>query len=85
MSELNQVQSLTLCQSAIYEIKVQGLLHNSWTQAFDNMAITTNEETGITTLTGRICDQTALHGLLQRINHMALPLLAVTCISTTSD
>ena len=73
-------QQLRLDQPTIYQIKVQGRLDNSWSVWFDDMAITV-ERNGdgptITTLTGPVSDQTALHGLLARVRDLGLPLLLV--------
>ena len=67
-------------ESAIYQIKVQGRLGENWSTWFDGMAITTEKNerhTTITTLTGLVADQAALHGILSRIRDLGLPLLLV--------
>jgi hypothetical protein len=67
-------------QPAIYEIIVQGRLVESWSSWFDGMQITpqSNEEgDAITTLTGPLIDQAALHGLLTRIRDLGLMLLSI--------
>jgi hypothetical protein len=53
----------------MYRIEVQGRLDESWTSWFDDMTITT--------LSGVVADQAALHGLLARIRDLGLPLLSV--------
>lgn len=73
-------QRLRLDQSATYQIKVQGRLDESWSAWFDNMVITVEDSgnrTAITTLTGTVIDQVALHGLLSRVRDLGLPLLLV--------
>lgn len=68
---------------ATYRIKVQGGLSQNWSDWFDGMSITVERNgvgQGITTLTGTITDQVALHGLLARIRDLGLPLLLVLCI-----
>jgi hypothetical protein len=75
-------QRLRLDQPATYQIRVQGRLDESWSAWFDNMTITVeNHENGaaVTTLTGTVTDQVALHGLLSRIRDLGLPLLLVQC------
>ncbi len=60
----------------IYEIKLKRHLNESWADWFDGMAFT-HESDGTTTLTGKIIDQAALHGLLKKVRDLGLPLLAV--------
>jgi len=72
-----------LYQPVTYQIKVQGRLDKNWSEWFDNMAITVasgDDRTAITTLTGSVADQTALHGLLTRIRDLGLFLLLVQCL-----
>ncbi len=71
MSEL-QLESA----GAIYEIKLKGYLNNSWADWFDGM-IFAHESDGTTTLTGKIIDQAALHGLLKKTRDLGLPLISV--------
>ena len=60
----------------IYQIKVKGVLAEQWSDWFNGMSLTphSNEDT---ILTGAIRDQAALHGLLNKIRDMGLPLLSV--------
>jgi hypothetical protein len=60
----------------IYRIKVKGRLDNSWSGWFDGLTVA-NEENETTTLTGKIADQAALHGLIGKIRNLGLPLLLV--------
>ena len=64
----------------IYVITVQGRLDPSWSEWFSGMTIAA-EESGegrtVTTLTGPVVDQAALHGLLARISDLNLTLLSV--------
>jgi hypothetical protein len=56
-------------QSAKYQIKVQGRLREGWTDWFDEMLIDFEQNVGgptITTLTGMVQDQAALHGIRYR-------------------
>jgi hypothetical protein len=71
---------LCLDQPEVYQIKVQGRLPENWSAWFDNMTITVENETScvaVTTMTGTLTDQVALHGLLSRIRDLGLPLLLV--------
>jgi len=62
-----------------YEIRVQGHLDSRWSERFDGLTLT-QESDGITLLEGRVVDQSALHGLLQRVRDTGLPLVSVTPI-----
>jgi hypothetical protein len=67
-------------QPATYRIQVQGRLDPSWSDWFDGMTLEVeSQEDGllVTTLTGVVLDQAALHGLLNRVRDLDLPLLAV--------
>ena len=60
-----------------YEIRVQGHLDARWSDRFDGLTLT-QESDGTTLLEGRVVDQSALHGLLQRVRDTGLPLVSVT-------
>jgi hypothetical protein len=60
-----------------YEITVQGRLGARWAAWFDGFAIT-SEADGTTILRGSVVDQAALHGLLQKLRDLGIPLLALT-------
>jgi hypothetical protein len=77
------ITNLNQAQSAKYQIKVQGRLRKGWSDWFDDLTITFEQNTGkptITTLTGIVQDQAALHGLLNRIRDLSIPLLSVQLI-----
>jgi hypothetical protein len=61
----------------MYEIRVKGHLDQRWTAWFDGLTVTTQSD-GTTALAGPIVDQAALHGLLQRLRDIGLPLISVT-------
>jgi hypothetical protein len=76
-----------LDQPTAYQIKVQGRLDASWSEWFDGLAIdVAKDEQGVavTTLTGVVVDQVALHGLLARIRDLCLPLLQVQYLGETT-
>ena len=60
-----------------YEIRVQGRLAPRWAAWFDGFTVTT-EDGGTTVLSGCVVDQSALHGLLQKVRDISLPLVSVT-------
>jgi hypothetical protein len=63
-------------ESAWYEIRLQGRLDPRWGAWFDGMTLTTHAD-GSTVIHGQVADQAALHGLLQRLRDLGLPLLSV--------
>jgi hypothetical protein len=63
-------------QSPVYEIRIKGHLDAQWTDWFDGLTITL-EEDGDTLLTGPVTDQAALHGLLKKVRDLGLPLVSV--------
>ena len=62
-----------------YEIQVQGRIGERWAHWFDDMRVSAQGEalSAITTLTGKVADQAALLGLLQKLYTLGLPLLLV--------
>jgi hypothetical protein len=66
-----------------YEIRIEGHLGSRWTDWFDGMTLTTTSD-GITVLAGPVVDQAALHGLLQKVRDIGLPLLSVTQVDPRS-
>ena len=61
---------------SVYEIRVKGHLDGRWSEWFDGLAIA-NLENGDAVLSGEIVDQSALHGVLNKVRDLALPLLAL--------
>jgi hypothetical protein len=59
-----------------YEIRLQGRLGPRWAVWFDGLTLTAGAD-GTTTIRGPVVDQAALHGLLQRLRDLGLPLLSV--------
>jgi hypothetical protein len=59
-----------------YEIRLMGRLDAHWADWFDGLTV--NHETdGTTVMSGPVADQAALHGLLQRVRDLGLPLISV--------
>ena len=68
--------------SARYEIRLRGHLDPRWAAWFDGMSLIT-ESDGITVIRGPVIDQAALHGLLQKLRDLNLPLVSVTPVDLT--
>jgi hypothetical protein len=66
-------------QPMVYQIRIKGHLGRHWTDWFEGLAITL-EDNGETLLTGPVVDQAALHGLLKKVRDLGLPLLSVICV-----
>lgn len=60
-----------------YEIVVDGHLSARWSAWFDGFAIA-GQADGTTVLRGLVVDQAALHGLLQRLRDLGIPLISLT-------
>lgn len=60
-----------------YEIRLRGHLDARWSAWFDDLDLTNNSD-GTTTMNGPVVDQSALHGLLQKVRDAGLPLISVT-------
>jgi hypothetical protein len=63
-----------------YEIRVKGHLDSRWAAWFDGLSLT-NERGGTTAISGPVLDQAALHGLLQKVRDVGLPLISVTSVN----
>jgi hypothetical protein len=59
-----------------YRIRVLGQLDQGWAAYFAGLELT-NRDDGTTQLCGPVADQAALHGLLQRLGGLGLPILEV--------
>jgi hypothetical protein len=64
-----------------YEICVKGHLDARWGAWFDGLTLTHGSD-GTTTIHGPVADQAALHGLLQKIRDLGLPLISVNHSAT---
>ncbi|MET0865259.1 MAG: hypothetical protein ABWZ98_13075 [Nakamurella sp.] len=60
-----------------YEIRLKGHLDTRWASWFNGLTLASCSD-GTTTMSGPVVDQAALHGLLQRVRDMGLPLISVT-------
>jgi hypothetical protein len=60
-----------------YEIRLKGHLDSRWAAWFDGLSLS-NSSDGTTIICGPVTDQAALHGLLQKVRDLGLPLVSVT-------
>ena len=61
-----------------YEIRVEGHLSPRWSAWFDGLIVETDAADGTTAIRGPVVDQAALHGLLQKLRDVGIPLLSLT-------
>jgi hypothetical protein len=67
-----------------YEIRVEGHLGARWAAWFDELTITTAAD-GTTVLRGSVPDQAALHGLLQKVRDLGIPLISLTRVEASAN
>ena len=60
---------------AYYQIKIKGSLGKQL--SLFSKAMTSSYENGVTTITGKVIDQSELHGILNRIRDIGLQLISV--------
>jgi hypothetical protein len=63
-------------QSKCYELRLEGHLDERWTEWFEGLTIT-QEDNGDTLLTGLIIDQAALYGFLKKARDLGIPLVSI--------
>ena len=69
-------------QPVVYQIRIKGHLGHQWTDWFEGLAITL-EDNGDTLLTGPVIDQAALHGLLKKVRDLGMPLISISPVETS--
>jgi hypothetical protein len=65
-----------MSKTQTYEIRVLGHLEHRWLAWFDGMELVTTED-GSMLIRGQVADQAALHGLIQKVRDLGLPLISV--------
>ena len=63
----------------LYEIRIKGHLDDRWADWFEGLTFT-HESDGTTILDGPLTDQAALHGVLNRIRDLGLPMISVQLV-----
>ena len=77
-------KGLTRDTAAVYQIRVQGCLDESWSVNMNGVNIQVQDrpdEALVTVLTGRFVDQAALVGVITSLYDLGLPLLSVEVLS----
>jgi hypothetical protein len=59
-----------------YAIRVRGALDPAWSSWFEGMDVH-SDRPGESVITGPVADQAALHGLLEKIRDLGLPIISV--------
>jgi hypothetical protein len=60
-----------------YEVRIAGHLAARWSAWFEGLSITA-EPDGTTAIRGPVVDQAALHGLIQKVRDVGIPLISLT-------
>ena len=67
-----------------YEILIDGHLGARWAAWFEGFAISSGPD-GTTVLRGQVVDQAALHGLLQKLRDLGIPLRSLTPVEDPAN
>ena len=67
-----------------YEIRVTGHLDRRGADQLEGMAFTL-ESSGTTSLSGSLADQAALHGVLNRIRALGIPIISVQRVGPRAE
>jgi len=79
MMSNKHISKMDPSQPIVYQIRIEGHLDRQWTDWFDGMTITL-EDNGDTLITGPVVDQAALHGLLKKVRDLGMPLLSINFV-----
>ena len=66
----------------VYEIRLKGHLDQHWSDWFNGLEITYDSDDN-TVLHGPLVDQAALHGVLNKVRDLGVPLLAVSRVGVS--
>ncbi len=75
---------MPVSDTPIYHIRIQGQLDESWSEWLGELAITPQPD-GTTLLSGPIVDQAALHGILDRLYGLNLPIRSVVQVGNEAE
>ena len=88
MSDKNKKERLRSWSPATYRIEVEGLLEESWSDRLAGMKIHSRkraDQSVVTSLTGRLMDQSELAGVVNGLAELHLPILAVENLDENSN
>jgi len=71
-----------------YRIRVKGKVKESWSEWFDGLTIEFEmdaDKNPVSTLTGLLADQSALYGVLSKIQNLGLKLLSVEQVNAEQE
>lgn len=71
-------------KAKLYEIRLKGHLDEQWSEWFDDLTITYDEDDD-TILCGPVIDQAALHGLLRKVRDLGLSLISVNQVESNQE
>ena len=77
-------RKLTMYDLAVFRVCIQGVLDEKWSDYFGTQSISVEmgeEGVATTCLITEPADQSSLVGLINSLNGLGLPLLAVECLS----
>lgn len=66
-------------QASVYRIRVRAALRPEWSAWFEGVEVE-SVDGSTTTLTGRLPDQAALHGLLAKVRDLGLEIVSVETV-----
>ncbi len=72
-------------QARAYEIKVQGVVSERWSDWFTGLTLSLEHQAkgpAFTTLSGRVADQAALRGIVNKLWDLNLTLISVKLLAT---
>ena len=78
--KINDINEFSFSKPAVYKIKVLGDLADIWSDRMGGMQITVERKTDqkpVSTLIGRISDQTALTGVLNSLYDLQMSVISV--------
>jgi len=81
-------KGLTYDSTATYRIRIQGYLHESWSDRMGGVIIQVESRPDgapVSVLTGQFQDQAALAGVLSTLYDLGLPLLSVECLAVDKE
>ena len=71
-------------ETMVYQFKIKGSLDSQWSDWFDSLTITTDDE-GNTLLTGPVIDDAALYGLIKKVRDLGMTLISFNQIKSGHD